>query len=121
LKSKLDKIWVGIVIGLLGVVVGFFVFGFYWITANSSTMGYFIDTVFLGTGFFQDKIVTVSVLFDVILFFVFMQMKYYNLCKGLLGVVIVAVPVVAILSWGDDGYGMLPFELEHYIKQYLVG
>lgn len=107
LKKKLDKIWVGIVFGLLGVVVGFFVFGLYWVTANDSTMGYFVETVFLSTDFFQHKIVTVSVLFDVLLFFIFMQMKYYNFCKGLLGVVIVSVPIVALLSMKGDEYGVL--------------
>jgi hypothetical protein len=79
-------------------MIGFLLFGIYWSFSNNTDLAYFTKTVFLDTAFYQDKIITVSVLFDVLLFFVFMQMHYYNLCKGILGVVIVTVPVVVVLS-----------------------
>jgi hypothetical protein len=35
----------------------------------------------------------VSILLDVLLFFIFMRLNWLNMCKGILAVVILAVPV----------------------------
>ncbi|MFN6380644.1 MAG: hypothetical protein ACK4WD_15300 [Flavobacteriales bacterium] len=92
-KYKLDKFWIGIIVGIVGAIVGFLIFGFFWAMANEVTFSYFFNDVFLGTRFFTDKIVTVSILLDVLLFFIFMRLNWLNMCKGILGVVILAVPV----------------------------
>jgi hypothetical protein len=93
MKDKLDKFWVGAILGVVGAILGFMIYGFIWAQANDVTFMYFYKDVFIGTSFFTDKIVTISVLLDVVLFFVFMRFNWYNLCKGILAVVILAVPV----------------------------
>ena len=92
-KHTLDKFWVGAVVGVLGAIIGFLIFGFFWAIANDVTFQYFYKDVFLGTRFFTDKIVTVSILLDVLLFFIFMKFNWLNMCKGILAVVILAVPI----------------------------
>lgn len=92
-KHKLDNFWVGFILGLIGAVIGFFLYGLIWSNVNGQTLAYFVNDVFIGTSFLTDKLVTISVLFDVLLFFIFMKFNWYNLCKGLLAVVIIAVPV----------------------------
>lgn len=94
MKAKLDNIWIGILIGLLGALIGFLLFTFGWTLIYDSDFKYFIEEVFLGSGIFRDKIITVSVLFDVLLFAIFMRMNWYEMCKGILAVVIVSVPVI---------------------------
>lgn len=80
--------------GLLGASLGFLSFGMGWALMNNTDFSYFFNDVFMNTGFYQDKIITISILFDVILFYVFMRINWMNFCKGLLAVVIVSVPVV---------------------------
>ena len=88
-KGKLDTFAYGVAAGILGAAVGFVVFG--------QTFSRFVETLVQGTEIFHDKLVTVSILFDVILFFVMIRQDYYNFCKGLLAVVIVSVPVAIYL------------------------
>lgn len=98
MKNKFDRFIVGFILGLIGIIAGFLVFGFFWKLANGTTMDYFVNEVFLGTGFYQSKIITVSVLMDVLLFFIFMQFNWLKLCKGLLGVIILSV-IAVIYYW----------------------
>jgi ABC-type lipoprotein release transport system permease subunit len=93
MQQKFDKFWIGLIVGVLGALIGFSAFGFFWAIANDTTFKYFYKDVFIGTTFFTDKIVTISVLMDVLLFFLFMRYNWYNMCKGILAVVILAVPV----------------------------
>lgn len=96
-KQNLDKFWIGFVVGLLGALFGFFAFGWFWALSEGVTFSYFFNDVFIGTGFFQDKIVTISILFDVVLFYFFMRANWLNMCKGILGVVVLSVPVAVWL------------------------
>jgi hypothetical protein len=99
MKQKLDKVWVGILTGLIGAVAGFFLFGFFFALGSGTSMQYFINNIFLGGGpiSYQDKVVSVSMVMDIVLFFVFMQMHWDKMSKGILAVVISAVPVVVYL------------------------
>jgi hypothetical protein len=96
-KGKLDTFAFGLAAGILGAAAGFVVFGFLIAQLNGQTFGRFFQTLVQGSDIFHDKLVTVSILFDVILFFVMIRQEYYNFCKGLLAVVIVSVPVAIYL------------------------
>jgi len=93
-KRRFDKMWVGVIVGIVGALVGFIGFGATWSFINNTDFNYFLHDVFLNTGFYQDKIITVSILLDVLLFYLFMRLNWLQMCKGLLAVVIVSVPVV---------------------------
>ena len=96
-KGKFDTVAYGVAAGIIGAAVGFVVFGFLIAQLNGQTFERFIATLVRGSDIFHDKLVTVSILFDVILFFVMIRQEYYNFCKGLLAVVIVSVPVAVYL------------------------
>lgn len=98
-QHRFDKVWIGIVLGLVGAFIGFFLFGWYGAASQDVSWAHFIHTVFIDRTMlqFQDKVVTVSILLDVVLFFIFMRMEWYKLSKGLLAVVICAVPVAVYL------------------------
>ncbi|MCH2197891.1 MAG: hypothetical protein MK081_03855 [Flavobacteriales bacterium] len=94
MKERFDKLWIGAIAGVLGAVIGFFMYATFWSVYYSQELSYFINDVFIGSGFFTDKIITVSVLFDIFLFALFMRFQWYNFCRGVLGIVILSVPVV---------------------------
>lgn len=97
MKQKIDKIWVGVVMGILGAFFGFFLFGIGFSWKNEMTFSEFYNIVFLGIKNFQSRIVTISVLVDVILFFWFIRKGYQKLCQGLMVVMILSVVAVAWL------------------------
>lgn len=92
-KAKLDRFVLGLISGILGAIVGFFIFGTGWIIANERSMEYFIQEVFIQSELFKSRIISVSILFDVLLFFVAIRKEWYNFAKGVLAVVILAVPL----------------------------
>ncbi|MDA0882977.1 MAG: hypothetical protein NWQ53_04535 [Flavobacteriales bacterium] len=92
-KHKFDKLYFGLITGVLGALVGFFIFATGWILANDRSMNYFINEVFLNSELFKSRIISVSILFDVLLFFLVIRKEWYNFAKGILAVVIVSVPL----------------------------
>jgi hypothetical protein len=98
MKQRFDKFWVGVILGLIGAAVGFVLFGLVWSLGTDHSFTFYIRDVFEGvTSLFQDKIVTISILIDVVLFYLFLRIHWYNLAKGLLAVVILSVPVALYL------------------------
>lgn len=97
-KSRFDKIWVGFILGLAGAALGFLLFGLIWSIGTERSFLFYIQDVLEGiTSMFQDKVVTISILIDVVLFYIFLRLEWYNLCKGLLAVVILSVPLALYL------------------------
>lgn len=94
MKNKLNKLWIGVISGILGAIIGFYVFAFGWSFVNDRAVSYFINDVFLNSDLFKDKIVTVSILFDVLLFFLAIRWNMINFAKGVLGVVITSLPII---------------------------
>ena len=92
--KRYDNSWLGAFIGLIGALVGFFIFAFGWGLANDKDVSYFVNQIFFGSELYKDKIITGSILFDVLLFFLFLRWNLNNLAKGVLGVVIVSLPVI---------------------------
>ncbi len=97
IKSKLDNVWIGMGTGIIGAVLGFLLFGFGFAYINHISFGEFYNGIFLGVQDFQSRIVTFSMLIDVILFFVFMRLDYQQFCKGIIAVLVLAVIAVAWL------------------------
>lgn len=89
--------WIGVVSGILGAVVGFCLFGLGFSLYNNISFSKFITDIFLGVSDFQSRIVTFSMLADVILFFIFIRKDYQEFCKGLILVLILSVMAVAWL------------------------
>lgn len=97
MKQRFDKFIYGVLAALIGAALGFVLFGLFIAEFNGVSFERFIETLVNGTDYFHDKLVTVSILFDVILFFVMLRKEYYNFCKGILAVVILSVPVAVYL------------------------
>jgi hypothetical protein len=96
-KHKFDHMLWGIAAGILGACLGFLIFGMFIAAVQDVSFGRFIETLVEGTDTFHDKLVTVSILIDVVIFFIMIRKEYYEFCKGILAVVIVSVPVAVYL------------------------
>ncbi len=97
MRERYNKVWIGVVLGIVGAILGFLMFGFGFALKEDMTFGEFYRDVFLGVDNFQSRIVTFSMLIDVVLFFLFIRKDYQELCKGIMAVLILAVAVVAWL------------------------
>ncbi len=96
-KASINKIWVGVIAGILGALLGFAIFGIGFGLKNDMTFTSFVYDVFLRVTDFQSRIVTFSMLVDVVLFFIFIRKDYQEFCKGLLAVLVVSVLAVVLL------------------------
>lgn len=93
-RKYLDTTLAGLAIGMLGMVTGFFILAVIWALYSKMSVGYFIDKIFLSTDLFKDKILTVSVLFNVFLFYISNRAEYYRTSRGILLSVLLAVPFI---------------------------
>lgn len=91
---KLDNIWIGMGVGILGAFVGFFLYAFMWAQMNDMSIRFFVDEIFFATDLFKDKIITISVLFDVLLFWLCLRTDFFELGKGIIAVLLLSVPLI---------------------------
>ena len=96
-KAFIDRVWVGMVAGILGALVGFGLFGLGFSIVNDITFSAFITDVFLRVQDFQSRIVTISMLIDVVLFFIFIRKNYQQFCRGLIAILVLSVVAVTWL------------------------
>lgn len=94
LKQSFDNIGAGILAGLLGTAVGFGAMTVWWSWANGTSFDYFITDVFLGSSLYKDSILTISVLFNVGVFWLALRGDWERFAKGLLAVIFVTVPLI---------------------------
>ena len=88
----------GIGLGLVGAGIGLLGLAVWWRIQTGDSMGFFLKEVFWNGGLYQDSIVTVSVLVDVLLFFGLIRVKREAVARGVLAVVLASVPLVIYLQ-----------------------
>ena len=93
-KSKWDKVPYGIALGIIGAAVGFILFGLVFTLGTSTNLTTFFNDLAYGvTAMYQDKVVTISILVDVVLFYYFIRKEWFQISRGILYIVICSVPV----------------------------
>ena len=96
MTKKGDKFFLGLIIGISGMLIGFFGFALVFALINGTTIKYFIDVVFLEYPFYKVQIVTVAILFDVIPFYIAIRKNYIQIARGIMGVILLGVIAIAI-------------------------
>jgi hypothetical protein len=99
MKSKLNHVGFGILGGIVGAIIGFCIFGLGFSLYNEILFSEFVSDVFLGPALqdFQSRIISFSMLADVVLFFALIRRGYEEFCKGLIIVLVISVAVIAWL------------------------
>lgn len=96
--KKVDNVWVGLLAGGIGTLIGFLIMTIWWSWANGTSMNYFVQEVFIASSLYKDSILTVSVLFNVGLFWLSLRWELEQFAKGLLAVILVSVPLIIWLQ-----------------------
>lgn len=94
MRERLDTFLGGFITGMVGNVLGFFVIAVIWAIVNSMSVQFFIDEIFLGTDLFKDKILTVSALLNVVVFYFANRAEYFKMVRGLIAAVLIMVPFI---------------------------
>jgi hypothetical protein len=99
IRSRLNHAGFGIIGGILGALTGFFIFGLGFSLFNDILLSEFVMDVFFGSALqdFQSRIISFSMLVDVVLFFILIRRGYEEFCKGLIIVLVISVAVIAWL------------------------
>lgn len=97
MAEKLNKFQTGLIFGLIGPVIGFLIYGFYYAVNFRVSLSYFINYVFLGTKGYQSPIASLSLLFNLITFLLFLRFNLEEGARGILMGTAIYVPLVIFL------------------------
>ena len=95
---RLDHSGFGFAAGLLGTGIGFIAMTVWWSWANGTSFDYFIQDVFMGSALYKDSILTISVLFNVGVFWLALRKDWDRFARGILGVIFITVPLIIWLQ-----------------------
>lgn len=89
-----DRTVVGFLLGLIFPVFGFFAYGGIYVTAirPHHDIDWFVNDLFLGTDVYRTQIISLSLIADAFLFFLFDRMRQLKAMRG----VIIAMLVYAL-------------------------
>ena len=98
-RAPLNHVGYGILGGVIGALVGFCIFGIAFSFYNDIFFSEFVLDVFLGSSLqdFQSRIISFSMLADIVLFFLLIRRGYEEFCKGLIVVLVISVAIIAWL------------------------
>ncbi len=94
MKKLLNTTVGGILSGLLGTLFGFLILGAYWSYSNSVELSYFLENIASKSLLYRDSILTVSTLFNVLIFYLAIRVEWWKFCRGILMVIMACVPII---------------------------
>jgi hypothetical protein len=98
MKTKLDNILVGMITGLMGAMVGFILLAVFWSITNGTSLSHFVNNIASKTLLYRDSILTVSTLFNVLIFYVGLKMEMWKFCRGMMMIIIASVPLIILFQ-----------------------
>ena len=90
-----DKMVVGVIIGLIGGIIGFVIYGSFYSFSHHVDLSDFVNRIFLGNKILRAPILSLSVLFNLLPFYILLNKKYYKGARGvMLSIFIYAIAIV---------------------------
>jgi hypothetical protein len=99
-----DSVPVGFVLGMLAPVLGFFAYGGMYVTAIKPwyDINWFVNDLFLGTSEFRTRIISISLIADAFLFFLFDRMDRHKTMRGvILAMLIYGLYIVPVIVYDE--------------------
>lgn len=94
LLKQVDRLWIGLLAGLLGPMAGFWIF--YLLKFTARTPGYYIQ-MFLNVREYQSPILSVCVIMNAAILWLFLQGHCYRAGRGVLLATFLYVPFIVYL------------------------
>lgn len=99
-----DSVPLGVVLGLLAPVLGFFAYGGMYVTAIRPwyDIDWFVNELFLGTPEFRTRIMSLSLIADAFLFFLFDRLDKHRTMRGVIfAMFIYGLYIVPAIVWDE--------------------
>lgn len=95
-----DRFGLGLALGLLAPVIGFFIYGALYVTAIRPMydMHWFIHDLFLGTPTYRAPVISLSLIADAFLFFWFDRKDRHKAMRGVIAAML-AYAAVVVICW----------------------
>lgn len=97
--TKANNQGLGLILGLICPFLGFYIYGTGWALFHGRTFSYFYHYVFVGTPQFQSAIISLSILINLLPFYIFIRTQRLKSAKGVLASLFVYMPVVIYLKF----------------------
>ncbi|HQV76060.1 MAG TPA: hypothetical protein PLE78_11255 [Flavobacteriales bacterium] len=96
-----DSVRLGVILGLFAPVLGFLVYGTMYVTSIRPhlELGWFITDLFLGTREYQGPVLSLSLLANLALFFLFDRLDRPKAMRGVIGATFVYAVAIVVLSF----------------------
>ncbi len=96
-QHKFNQIYVGIICGIIGPIIGFFIYYLMQFSDVKSFSGFF--QMFLTRTDLQSKILSLCLIFNLVLFFVFLKFDFRSAALGILYATFGYIPIVLYLKF----------------------
>jgi len=83
-KATWDKLPIGLIVGLIGPFIGFIIYGIYYGMRYDIPFNNFVFNVFLSNRSIVAPIISLSLLFNIIPFYFFINKSFYKAGRGVL-------------------------------------
>ena len=97
MKTGVKLTLIGMLIGVIGDIVGFVIYGLIISGIQNVTFSYFYQNMFLGTDVFKSQIITGALLVNVLIFYIVMKQGRDELSRGIL--ISILLSVIAIIYY----------------------
>jgi hypothetical protein len=81
----------GILLGFIGDVIGFVLYGLVFSWMNGVSFGHFYQKIFLDTELFRSQILTGALIVNILMFYILMRRRMDDLNKGVLIAILLTV------------------------------
>jgi hypothetical protein len=96
LRSSLNKLWVGLVAGIVGPVFGALIF--YAIFFGHKTIVEFAQMI-INTSSTHSALLSVSLIFNLVFFFIAIRLNWMNAVRGVITAMFIYAPVIVYFKY----------------------
>ena len=97
MNNSLRDTFLGILVGILGNIIGFVIFGLGVSLTQDVSFSYFYHNMFMDTSVFRSQVLTGALLVNVILFYIFMRRGNDGINRGI--IITILFTVMAIVYY----------------------
>lgn len=91
MNRRIRATLLGILLGFIGDIIGFVLYGLVFSWLKGVTFGFFYQKIFLETELFRSQILTGALIVNILMFYILMRRRLDDLNKGVLIAILLTV------------------------------